>query len=271
MDSHIETTFNGSRLSHAYIVPLSLAHTLAMAVVCSSSEQVPCLSCSNCNKSSRNIHPDITVIGKLEGKREIQVNQIRELKKDVIVVPNDSNKKAYIIREAETMNVASQNAILRILEEPPSHTVFILATESPDGLLPTVRSRCITINQRAQAPSVSASIDEISDEFIEAIKADILTLTKFMFRLEKLDRLQFSSFLVAACDRLSQELRSITKDQGTPFDGYNSAYINMAELLSHTEKTLLLASELLGVNVNVGHIAGMICANLIQIREMQKQ
>ena len=104
---------SAERLSHAYITDGGLADTLAMEAVCSQpSDAGPCMDCPHCSKAQRNIHPDIIIIDKRPDRREIVVEQIRDLKKDVIIVPVESAKKAYIVNNAELMNDAAQNALL---------------------------------------------------------------------------------------------------------------------------------------------------------------
>ena len=246
--------FDSARLSHAYIAPGSMAKMIAMAVVCCGSGARPCMSCPHCNKSSRGIHPDITVIDKPDKKREIVVDQIRELKKDVIVLPNESDKKAYVINNADLMNANAQNAFLRILEEPPAHAVFILQTDTPAELIPTVRSRCVEIKSRIYEPAPDTAVSGIANEFFSALRLGNASLVEFMFRLDSLERSQFTEFLTAARKKAAEELRANAHDQ--PESRYR-------EILSRLERTLAKAGEYLDMNVSVGHISGMICASFI--------
>ena len=250
--------FDSARLSHAYIAPKDLSHTLAMAAVCGSVGQVPCMSCSHCDKSLRNIHPDITVVSKPADKREIIIDQIRELKKDSIIVPNDSKKKAYIIDNADIMNNNAQNALLRILEEPPSHAVFILNTDAPDGLLPTVRSRCIEINRKNDTGKAISEMEEVAEDFLEAISNGNVSIAAIMFSLERLDRVQFIDFLNAAREKACHEIYSA-------IDARSNSISEKIKLYSRLESVLLEAGEYLSVNVSVGHISAMICANMLNM------
>ena len=251
-------SFDGSRLSHAYIASGGVVDTLAMAAVCSGSGLRPCMECAHCKKSSRGIHPDIMVISKMDKKREILIEQVRELKKDVIVVPNEAAKKAYIINDAETMNDNAQNAFLRILEEPPSHAVFILKTDTPADLLPTVRSRCVELKTRIEDTPPEAAIASISNEFFSAIRQGGVPLIEFMFRLEKLDKEQLSQFLTAARMQAAAELRMAGSEGKS-----GKRNVESWELLSCAERVLAKAEEYLELNVNAGHISGLICATLL--------
>jgi len=249
-------SFDGNRLSHAYIVAGGLAGTLAMAAVCSGrGDARPCLNCTHCDKASRHIHPDITVVNKLPDKREILIDQIRELKKDVIVVPNQAEKKAYIINDADSMNTSAQNAFLQILEEPPAHAVFILSAENPAALLPTVRSRCVELKARHEPDTSDTSAAEMVSEFFSALEGGNATLVAFMFRLEKLEKNVFSAFLTAAREQVALKLRTVMFSD-------NAA---SPDVLTRTERILVRAGDMQDLNVSTSHISGMICASLLNI------
>jgi DNA polymerase-3 subunit delta' len=119
---------------------MTLAHLLAGAAVCNSLDK-PCHTCAHCRKAAQNIHPDITEISVPEGKQVIPVNLIRELRQAAYVLPNEAAVKVVIVKEAHRMNAEAQNALLKILEEPPAHVLFILTCENRAMLLPTIRSR----------------------------------------------------------------------------------------------------------------------------------
>lgn len=248
--------WDGDKLSHAYIVAGNLADSLAMAVVCSGSGgKKPCMTCPHCGKAARHIHPDIIIVDKLPDKREIVIEQLRELKKDVIVVPNEAGKKAYIINDADSMNVNAQNAFLQILEEPPSHAVFILRTENPVALLPTVRSRCVHLKTKYETDAPDSTATEMANGFFSAIDRGNVPLTKFMFRLEKLDKNAFNEFLTTAHEQVAMRLRApVPNEQRLSY-----------ETLARTERFLIRAREMFDLNVGIGHISGMLCAGLINL------
>jgi len=264
--------FDSERLSHAYITEPAAAGMIAMATVCDErTGKRPCNNCNHCNKAARNIHPDITIIGKQDDKSIITVDQIRDLKKDVYVVPNDSMQKAYIVQDADTMNINAQNAFLRILEEPPEHAVFILSTETPASLLPTVRSRCIELKpQPASQPYINTTnnknseeeidenegLKELIEEFLLALN-DNVKLMQCMFTLEKLDRHTFSQFLTQTREQIIQTLKqNQTANTQTP------QIPN--KILITTETAILKAKEMQTLNVTPAHISGYICATLVK-------
>ena len=251
---HQQTSFDSGRLSHAYIAPGSLADSLAMSAVCSGAGKRPCMNCAHCDKSSRGIHPDITVISKPESKREILVAQIRELNKDAIIVPNEADKKVYIVNDADLMNNEAQNAFLRLLEEPPLHAVFILRTYAPAALLETVRSRCVDIRAGTPEELPDADATDAANDFFSALRDGNSSIIKLMFRLEKLDKEQFARFLTAARMQAAAELRAASQDRGD----------ETRVTLSLAEHALCKACEFLDLNVGTGHISGMICAAIMK-------
>ena len=123
---------NGSgSFSHASIVwggieadRNSFAYRMAQTMICSGTGMKPCLYCAHCKKSSRMIHPDIIFIDRLGDARNILVDQIRALKEDAVIMPNEASVKVYILHHADSMNAQAQNAILKLLEEPPAKLAF---------------------------------------------------------------------------------------------------------------------------------------------------
>ena len=134
-------------LSHAYIISgpagsgkRTLAGLLAAALVCSGTGEIPCGHCSGCKKALAGIHPDISAIG--DDGKDITVAQVRALRSDAYIKPNEAGRKVYLLHRAQSMNQSAQNAMLKLLEEGPPYAAFLLLAENAASLLPTVRSRC---------------------------------------------------------------------------------------------------------------------------------
>ena len=140
----------GQALSHAYIISgprgsgrHTLAGLLAEAMVCTArSGEQPCGRCSQCRKAKEGIHPDIMLVTGEKPGKPISVDQIRAVRADAYIRPNEGARKIYIAEEADRMQPSAQNAMLKLLEEGPEYAAFLLLAENPSGLLPTVRSRC---------------------------------------------------------------------------------------------------------------------------------
>lgn len=140
----------GRGLAHAYIIAgqsgsgrHTLARLIATAMMCNAETgRRPCGKCAPCKKVIMNLHPDVVVVsGAGEGK-PITVGQVRSLRADAYIRPNEGERKVYLLEEADQMNASSQNALLKLLEEGPKYAAFLLLCENTGGLLQTVRSRC---------------------------------------------------------------------------------------------------------------------------------
>ena len=118
----------------------TLAKLLAAGLMCSGEEK-PCGYCEACRKVLGGVHPDFITVDDPE-KKTVPVELIRQARADIYVQPNEGQKKIYLFPRAQDMGIPSQNALLKILEEPPSYGVFLLITDNPESLLPTIRSRC---------------------------------------------------------------------------------------------------------------------------------
>lgn len=118
------------------------AIALIQALFCTTLPDDACGVCPSCRKIQSGNHPDIHLIAPLPDKRDISVDQLRELQHDLSLRPYEAPRKACIIDPAERMNPSSANSLLKTLEEPPGNALIILLTENAGMLLPTVRSRC---------------------------------------------------------------------------------------------------------------------------------
>ena len=135
-------------LSHAYLIAggsgesrNALIQKLTAAYLCEG-DRPPCGMCRPCRKVSAGIHPDVSRTAPAPDKKEIAVDQIRALRSDAYIRPNEGRRKVYIIAPADAMNPAAQNALLKVLEEGPAYAAFLLDAAQPGKLLDTVRSRC---------------------------------------------------------------------------------------------------------------------------------
>ncbi|HPE95336.1 MAG TPA: hypothetical protein PLT66_04640 [Bacillota bacterium] len=136
-------------VSHAYAIEgregigkLDFAMYCAKTILCEATDgSKPCGKCASCRKTDVDEHPDISVPQPDEGKKTLSIDQIREIRRDAYVVPNDGERKVYIFTDAHDMPGRNQNALLKIIEEPPEPVVFFFLVCSRSMLLPTVRSR----------------------------------------------------------------------------------------------------------------------------------
>ncbi len=152
--SHFQTALRTGNVSHAYLISGAegsgknmLADAFTAALLCREGGIEPCGKCKSCLQAESGNHPDIFRV--THEKTVISVNDIREqINSNVGIRPYASEYKVFIVDEAELMNDAAQNALLKTLEEPPEYVVIILLATSEEALLPTIRSRCILLNSR---------------------------------------------------------------------------------------------------------------------------
>jgi DNA polymerase-3 subunit delta' len=147
---NLESSLQKGHISHFYLISgpagsgkHTLARLLAAAILCHDRRR-PCLQCEPCRKVMANTHPDFITIDDPE-RKTVPVDLIREARADIYIRPNEAEHKIYLFPRAQDMLIPSQNALLKVLEEPPSYGVFILLTDNPEKLLPTVRSRCVEL------------------------------------------------------------------------------------------------------------------------------
>lgn len=206
-------------LSHAYIITaraeegFAKATELAAAMLCEGDgEKRPCGVCRHCKKSLRGIHPDVMLItrplddkGKM--KKEIQVEQVRSMVSTALIMPNEAEKKVYIIRDAGAMNATAQNALLKLLEEPPWFDAFILVTDNAQLLLETVRSRCVSMNLSGEDEPISPEARERAEKYLAILaRGDELALLSFCNEQGELSVADSAEFAKAALERLTDML-----------------------------------------------------------------
>ena len=198
------------KLSHAYIVSsasenarMGKAFYLAEKMLCQSEGERPCGVCRDCRKVKARVHPDLAVVerttdDKGRQKKEILVDQIRAMGADAYVLPNEAAAKAYIIKDADTMNEHAQNAALKIFEEPPAGVHFILCVSNPERLLITVRSRCVFVSCAGEEDAESGNTAALADEFVSLERrGDTAGLTAWCFAHETLDAASLGELLLA--------------------------------------------------------------------------
>lgn len=113
-----------------------------MASMLCQNDNPPCSHCQNCRMLLQGVHPDIRFVGLNGTDKVIKIEQIRDMQRDVYQTPQKGQHRFIVLEAADKMNVSSSNALLKVLEEPPRHTIFILIAEQFSRLLPTIISRC---------------------------------------------------------------------------------------------------------------------------------
>lgn len=145
----LKTAVNEQRVAHAYLLSgavgsgkKTLAKIMSRMFLC---ENGGCGSCTACNKLKLGVHPDLIELHGENKNGSYSVDQIRALRKDALVYPNESAKKVYILHDAHLFSDGAQDAFLKILEEPPEFVVFILLCSDEGRLFATILSRVIRL------------------------------------------------------------------------------------------------------------------------------
>lgn len=245
-----------SRMSHAYIISglsesgvYALAECLASACVCTGEGEKPCGECSGCRKVKGGIHPDVIRVNVLEGKREITVEQIRQLRAAAYIRPNEAHRKVFIIENAQAMNDNAQNALLKVLEDGPSYLSFLLLVENSQQLLPTIRSRCETLTLSLQPGEdktlLDAELQQQAGQLATLLMGqDEHALVEYTVALEhqKMDKDTLLAFIDAVRDALRLELLN-----------YPDQVLPLMERLEEIRKAALF-------HVGTGHLFGWLAA-----------
>lgn len=149
---------DSGRMPHALLIhgahglgKQSLAEALIARTLCAKPEDQACGHCHSCRMLASGYHPDLLRVGPEEGKRQIRIDPIREVNRFVSQTAQQGGYRVIVISPAEAMNIAAANALLKSLEEPGDKTLFILLSDVPSRMLPTIRSRC----QQWSLPSVA--------------------------------------------------------------------------------------------------------------------
>ena len=244
--------------SHAYIVASEdetvrneTALTLARSFLCEKGGREVCGVCALCRQTLAGTHPDLVIIerkadDKGKRKRELTIEQIRQMAADAYARPQVAERKVYVIRDAHLLNTAAQNAALKILEEPPAFDIFILCAESEETLLATIRSRCVVVRAGGEK---TVAPDEAADEYLRlAARGDRAGLCLFMGKCESFDSERLAGFLAGVRAELADALCG--KKKNLELSGGEAA-----RLLSLCDR----AGEYLRLNVGLKHVLGMLC------------
>jgi DNA polymerase III delta' subunit len=242
------------RLAHAYILSgpagsgkHALAQRLAAAYVCSGPGERPCGSCPGCRKVKGGIHPDVIRLAPPEGKRSILVDQVRALRGEAYIRPNEAPRKVFVIEDAQTMNDSAQNALLKVLEDGPAYLAFLLLAEDAQQLLPTIRSRCETLSLVAgqeAAPPDEQLLQQAGELARLMGQEDERALVEYTVALEskKWSREELLAFFDALEDALRAQLPHRP--------------LQTLPLLERLEQVRSAAQ----VNVGAGHLLGWLAA-----------
>jgi hypothetical protein len=201
----LEEALSAGRFSPSWILTgaaedtLPLARHAAALLLCRAERSRPCGVCLPCRKVEAGNHPDVMTADTQPGPQHI--DRFRRLAADAWVRPGESDYKIYILPDAGQITPLAQNALLKLLEDPPPYAVFFLLCRTPDELLPTVRSRCRIENAgRGGCPQPPAAPDAIL--FLQAVAQGELAAAEWAVKASSLKREEAAAVLEGAVSLL---------------------------------------------------------------------
>lgn len=297
----LTTAVKSGRFPHAFIIEgeeglgkKTFAKLLAAAAVCEQKNS-PCGSCRTCELVKNNGHSDVLTYS--PDGATFKVDLVRKIRDNAFIYPIEAKRKVNILLDCDKMNDSAQNALLKVLEEPPSFMVFILICKSAAALLPTVRSRCVTItithpDETEALNYIKKASGKPEDEILSALqnthynigkalqqlcgaedkialkaaeffvtieKRDRLEALKILFTLEK-DRAGFSLFLKEFKFNLSQKI----KDNLLQNRCYELTAAQMSMILKTVERYDKTIREHIGQPLQIGLLSTTLTAEIFE-------
>lgn len=190
LTKHFAKLIRENKLVHAYLLSgaegtgkIVLAKWVAKGIFCLNSQNgVPCLKCSECNRIENNNHPDVVTI--MPDGLSIKVEQIRYLKSEFNKSGVESDRKVFIIQDAQKMSIGAANSLLKFLEEPSGNITAFLLTSEPQKLLPTIISRCQEVEMQQltsgqlEQELISESISEKNSHILANLAQSVVEAKK---------------------------------------------------------------------------------------------
>lgn len=305
LQQRLSASFAAGKVSHCYLIagPVgsgkrTLATILAAAMQCTGGGDVPCRACTACRKVFSGNHPDVITVDEPE-KKTVSVDLVREARADAFIRPNEGRRKIYILPRAQDFGPAAQNALLKLLEEPPQYAAFLLLATNPGALLPTIRSRAVQLSlcavpREAAIQALRAKFPDRDEATLRAAydasggflgqaaehltgsvwreetaqfaacyaSGDRLGLLRVLLPLEKAKRPELTAILLEWRRLLTQALAASSGAAAvSPEAAQLCAKRTGAQLLAAAE-CVQRGMELLGANVNTGALVSWLSAKL---------
>jgi hypothetical protein len=264
----LTAAYAAGRIPHALIFEgaaertLALAKHLAQAAVCTAPQERPCGHCPGCVKAQAGSHPDITMAGGGEAGRSFHKDEIALLRRNAYIRPNEAAGRVFILQNAQNLSPQAQNALLKILEEPPAGVQFFLTCDRASSLLDTVRSRSqIYMLSAAGQPQDDGLAAQIALALCRPKESDLLYLTAPLLK----DRLRLRSVL----EKLVLIFRDalVLRSGGATISGEEETARSLAGMLTRAQLYTLTQTtrEMCGYverNANTALLVTDLCARL---------
>lgn len=269
----LEALSDSRRLPHAVVFEsrdFELARNasveLAAAYLCESEGRRPCGICRCCRKIYAGIHPDVKSVETTGGKQATGVGEIRNMISDCYIKPNEASGKVYMI--FDKMTAEAQNALLKILEEPPQNVRFIITTEKSTLLLKTVLSRSVLFklgedNDVVRSEEALMMAIDIARAIPESVELPLLAATSGLTKSRELTE--------QTLNILGEFFTQALEEKYLGERGYKDYITGISRMLKRSSIVSLLdvvkqAQEMLAHNCNMNVLATWFCANIRESR-----
>ena len=173
----VDSFFADGRCPHAVLIDgageeerEALAGLTARMIVCENKDRTPCGECEHCRKAKDGVHPDIITIKKPDDKKRFVKDDVKKMVADAYLTPNEATTKVFIVKEMQLMTEESQNLLLKILEEPPGYTAFVLTSENSNAVIGTVLSRVVRLRMgKSVCAEYSEKAINVVKNFVDAV------------------------------------------------------------------------------------------------------
>lgn len=230
------------RLPHAVLVEgaggSALAGKIARAALCSGAGEKPCGRCRDCLKAEKGAHPDLIVITGGDRTRSFHIDAVRSLRREAYIRPNEADRKVFILENAHNMTVQAQNALLKIIEEPPAGVMFILTCDNKSAMLETVLSRVTVFSLAGAEPEPDELRVKAAAALDQLLSGSELTALAAFAAYER-DRAGFAGFLAAMREEAAVRVIGGARTDGDA-PGYRADLFRVVEIIDDLERALEL-------------------------------
>lgn len=272
----LEALIDNRRLPHSVILECkdgeqakAAAKELAKVCVCSSQGHRPCDSCINCRKAEQGIHPDIYTVNIVDKKQSVGVGEIREMISDCYIKPNEAASKVYFI--FDKMTVEAQNALLKILEEPPQGVQFIITCESSSALLRTVLSRSTVFKLNYAQDAAVNELDRRAEELALEIAQAVVQNLEYPLLIATNKLSKDKQLAAKTLEKLNGYIILALEEKFIPTGRQPKHIMDLSRSLRKKSLVRLIdvmaqAQKMLTQNCNMNLLAVWLCANIRQSR-----
>ena len=231
--------FADGRCPHALLIDgadeerrTALAYIAAGMIVCENKDRTPCGECEHCRKVREHTHPDIIIVKKPDDKKHFVKDDVKKTVADAYLTPNEADTKVFVVSELQQMTEESQNLLLKILEEPPRYTAFVLTADNSNAVIGTVLSRVVRLRM---GESVAAEYSEKASDIVKKLADAVLSPYEYD-RIEATAQTDGNKVLTAeVLDLFVAVLRDamVCKSGGKPLlDGFSAQSKRLSDSLS---------------------------------------